>query len=287
MTNHNGFGSDRPLLFNVEPWGKLGFGVANFGDNYGTLCAPIHGLADELGKSQLFLMTHVDAIRLQPPSRNTIERICKLVNRVQTVLVGRMKSYNEVRLEEGHASANAIPWMIHPAPYFAGPFVRNRWMREYNNLMMVALTNIYQHSDNNLGLTITEQFARDIWKYFNEIKIRVATELLLLSPETVKADGFIFDETHFDQYDPSGVILNYEPLDTPGSVYTRATEDDLRELFRGIPANEIVTMVAEYQVDAAELGRQGQPIADEAALRGVSDGSLVGRTAGDIGRPQM
>ena len=31
---------------------------------------------------------------------------------------------------------------------------------------MVALANMFQHSDNNLALTITDAFAHDVWQYF-------------------------------------------------------------------------------------------------------------------------
>ncbi len=282
------FGSDRPLLYNVQPWAGLGFGVPNFGNNYGTLSAPIWGMADQVAKTQLFIMTHIDAQRTQAPSRNTVERICKLVNRVNSVLVSRMKDYSDIRLEEGHATADLKPWVIHPVPFFPGPVVRNHWMSEYNQLTMIALTNIYQHSDNNLALTVTAAFARDIWKYFREIKRLVGVELLQIPIDQIEADDFKFADEHYDAYDPESVMINFESLDSPGVLQSRATEDDIRPLFRGYPANEIITNLAEYPVDEAELGRQGQAVPDEAQANGVADGSLVrDDPGGEIGRPQM
>jgi hypothetical protein len=282
------FGSDRVLLYNVAPWAQLGFGVANFGNNYGTKSTPIWNLADTIGKTQLFIMTHIDAQRTQPPSRNTVERLGKLLNRVHSVLSSRMKIYSDQRLEEGHATASTKPWVIHPVPYFGGPLVRNHWLAEYNEMTMIALTNIYQHSDNNLAMTVTQQFAADIWKYFHEIKLRLGIELLQLPVETVEADGFVFTDEHYNQYAPDSVVINFEALDTPGPVFSRATEDDLRPLFNGWPANEIITNLREYPVDAAELGKQGQPLADEAAAVGTADGKLVAKSAGgEIGKPQM
>lgn len=284
----NGFGSDRPLLYNVTPWAQLGFGVANFGNNYGTLSTPIWNLADFVGKSQLFIMTHIDAQRTQPPSRNTVERLCKLINRVQSVLQSRMKVYSDVRLEEGHATADMKPWLIHPVPFFPGSMVRNHWLSEYNHLVMIALCNIYQHSDNNLALTVTQQFATDVWKYFREIKYLVGIELLQLPLETVMAEEFLFQDEHYDQYAPDSVVINFEAMDSPGPILSRATEDDLRPLFRGWPANEIITNLAEYPVDPAELGRQGQPLPDEAAAVGTADGKLVSKKpGGSIGKPQL
>jgi hypothetical protein len=285
---HSVFGSDRPLLYNVTPWAQLGFGVANFGDNYGTLSTPIWGLADFVGKSQLYIMTHIDAQRTQPPSRNTVERLCKLINRVQSVLNSRMKIYSDIRLEEGHATADMKPWLIHPVPFFPGSVVRNHWLSEYNQLVMIALTNIYQHSDNNLALTITQQFASDIWKYFKEIKYLVGIELLQLSIDTVEGDDFVFTEEHYKNYGPDSVVINFEPLDSAGPIMSRATEDDLRPLFRGWPANEIITNLSEYPVDAAELGKQGQALPDAAAAVGTADGSLISKKpGGTIGHPQL
>ncbi len=40
------FGSDRCLMYDVLPWSTLGYGVPNFGNNYGTLCLPIQNLAE-------------------------------------------------------------------------------------------------------------------------------------------------------------------------------------------------------------------------------------------------
>lgn len=72
--------------------------------------------------------------------------------------------------------------MIHPVPYFNvdQPLVRNRWLREYNQLTMIALANAMQHSDNNIPLTITSEFAAAVWQYFKRLQVLIATELLLL-----------------------------------------------------------------------------------------------------------
>lgn len=261
--------------------------MPNFGNNYGTLSTPIWGLAKQVSQSQLFIMTHIDAQRTQAPSRNTVERMAKLVNRVHSVLGSRMKSYSDVRLEEGHATADMKPWQINPVPFFPGSVVRNHWLSEYNALTMIALTNIYQHSDNNLALTVTAAFARDVWKYFEEIKSLIGIELLGIPFETVKAEGFTFTDAHFDAYDPESVMINFESLDTPGVLQSRATEDDIRPLFVGYPANQIITNLDAYPVDEGELARQGQAIPDEAAAVGTVDGSLVADPGGEIGRPQL
>lgn len=269
------FGSDQVLLYNVDPWGKLGFGVPNFGNNTFTQNAPLHALADEIGVIQLYLMTHIDVTRRQYPSTNTIQRLGKAINRVQSVLQNRVKVPGDNRLEGGHGSPSAIPWNVHPVPYFAGPIVSNRWLREYNNLCMLCLANIYQHSDNNLELTITQEAASDIWQYFQEIKNMLAGELLGLSKEVYNAPGFIFTPEHYATYDPTQLIIRVESIDDPGKVQERFTEDDLSVFLRGIPANLILPNLAKYPTTSND-GFEGTPGATNVTnpVQG-SDGSAL------------
>lgn len=280
------FGSDRPLLYDVEPWNVLGFAVPNFGDNVGTLNSPIWGLADEIGRAQLYIMTHIDAQRTQPPSINTVMRLGKTCNRIHSVLAGRQKLDNELRLEEVHASADLIPWNIHPAPFFNSSLCRNKWLKEYNRLCVIALTNIYQHSDNNQALTVTQKMAQDIWQYFAEIKILVGTELLGLTREVVAAEDFVFTDTHYAAYNPSSFTLNFEALDTPGPIQSRVTEDDIRPLFEGIPSVIIQEYLVQYPVGGNELGLSGVPVPGVSEAPGVSDGATA-PAGGTIGSPTI
>jgi len=273
------FGSDQVLLYDCDPWNKLGFGVPAFGaENVGTLNRSVHGLADEIGRNQLYVMTHVDAMRLQPPSRNTVERLGKMINRVQSILVARQKDYPEIRLEEGHARPAPLIWTIHPVPYFRASLVRNKWLAEYNDLVMISLTNIYQHSDNNLALTITASMAKDIWQYFREIKIRLGSELLGLKVDDLAKDEFVFDAPHYDNYRPDKVVVNIEPLDKPGPIFNLPTEKDLYELLQGIPATTILPLLKQYPVGPVPgaTGQTGQPFPDGAAASGVVTGEAIG-----------
>jgi len=270
------FGTDQVLIYNVEPWAELGFGVPNFGDNPFTQNAPLHGLADEIGVVQLYVMTHVDAMRRQYVSRNTVERLGKILNRIQAVLLNRAKAANATRLEGGHGVPSATPWQIHPVPYFAGPIVNNRWLREYNNLTMIALTNIYQHSDNNLELTITTELASDIWSYFREVRSLLAGELLGLSPDVYDNDAFRFTADHYNAYAPQDHIVRIESLDDPGKVRERFTEDDLQGFLRGIPANLILPNLARFPVTQQDnfAGARGPADAPTTGIGGA-DGSAL------------
>lgn len=242
------FGSDRVLLYDVEPWNRMGYGCPNFGDNIASVNSAIHGLVDEVGKLQLYLMTREDATRLQYPSRNSIEKICKGLNRVSSVLTSRMKVAADVRISPGHSTATPVPWLIHPVPYFNSNFVRNRWLKEYNILTMYALTNMMQHSDASLSLTITAEFAQDIWQYFNEIQTLIGAELLGIPMATLKAAGFLFTDVHFNAYKPELLVVRMEELDRAAPVYALPTEDDLFTFFQGIPANLMLSNLKQYPV---------------------------------------
>lgn len=279
------FATDRVLLYDLDPWNELGFGVPNFGNNIGTLSTPIWNLADYVGQAQLFIMSHIDAQRTQPPSRNTVERLGKLLNRINTVLGSRAKSYSENRLEEQHVTANVRVWNIHPTPYFRSPWLRNHWLAEYNELCMIGMANIYQHSDNNLSLTVTQKFAQDTWQYFREIKLLLGSELLMIPAEQLAEDTFLFTDEHYAKYSPDLVTLNMEALDTPGAIFTASTEDDLQPLFRGIPANVIAPALKQYPVAGAN-DVSGMPLPAANAASGTSDGSAVAPQGRNIGEPQ-
>lgn len=272
------FGSDQVLLYNVEPWSLLGFGVPNFGVVLQTLNQPIQGLADEIGRLQLYVMTHIDATRRQPPSANTVQRICKMMNRVFSVLGGRAKDFPELRIEPGHGTPAPIPWQLHPVPYFDSGIVRNGWMKSYNRLCMLALTNMMQHSDNNLALTITKEFASDILIYFNEIKVLIGKELLQIPPAELQQPDFVFTEAHYANYHPDQVTVREEGLDTPGDIASRFTEEDLRPLSQGIPSTLIITNLAKYPVGPVQTGYQGargEPIEPSTPAPGTVGGTAI------------
>ena len=280
------FGSDRPLLWNVGPWNELGFAVPNWSAQVGTLNLPVWRLADDVGRAQLSIMTHIDAQRMQYPSPNTIKRLAKVLNRIKVVLSGRQKRPLDDRLEDKHASSDLKPWNLHPVPFFRSGILKNSWLGEYNRLCTIAMTNMYQHSDNNLPLTITVEFAQDIWAYFAEIQLLLGTELLGLPPEVVKADGFTFDESAMSGYATiASRTLSYEAMNTPGPIGSRFDELDLSPFFLGVPVNEALTLVAEYPVGPGDTTRQGARVGKLARARGAG-GELVGQPGGHIGEPQ-
>lgn len=280
------FGTDKTLLYDIDPWNKLGFGVPNFGDNDSTKNRALHGLADEIGKAQLLIMTHEDAGRTQPPTVNTCMRLGKILNRITSVLESRSLKDSDMRIEGVHVTSNPIPWQIHPVPYFKAEMTRNHWLMEYNDVTMVILCNFYQHSENNDQLNISNAFAEAILKYVGLIKKLLGVELLGLAKDVVEAKGFKFVDAHFSegQFNPSSFTINYERLDSPtAAVESSLTEDDLKELFKGIPANIIQHSLSQYPVTKDGEGFGGRELTESQEATGVSDGSAVAKPGGTLG----
>jgi hypothetical protein len=273
----NTFGTDQVLLYDVDPWGKLGFAVPSFGNNLRTQNLPWWRLAREIAQTQLGVMTHVDAMREQYVSINTLQRIGKILNRIKTVLLNRSRSANELRLEAGHSTPTPYVWLISPVPYFPGSVVQNSYLMEYNALCMIALCNIYQHSDNNLALEITAEGGSDIWQYFNRVCELIAGELLLIPKADYTKPDFLFTEAHFASYNPAAFLPRNESLSVPVGTDTGFTEDDLRPLRAGIPADIIQPLLSRYPVtplDSQPVVVRGNSI-QEPSIPGTADRSAL------------
>ncbi|MGB1276351.1 MAG: hypothetical protein ACPG77_11440, partial [Nannocystaceae bacterium] len=235
-----------------------------------------------------YIMSHVDAQRSQFPSRNTVERLGKICNRVRTVLEARAKGPAELRIEEGHASADVLAWNMHPVPFFGSVIVKNTWLAQYNRLTMMALTNLYQHSDNNLALTITVEMANSVLTFFQEIAVHMGTELLNMTATEIRTPGFQFTQEHYDLYSTiADRVISTEALNTPGPIQSSATEDDLRPFFQGIPSTIIGPLLAEYPVGKLGEGDSGSPFPLGGSAPGTEDGSAIQRPGRNLGDPQL
>jgi hypothetical protein len=284
------YGSDNPLLYNVPPWNIMGFAVPNWGPNVGTKNIEIHGLVDEMGRHQLNVMTHEDAMRAAYPSINTVQRLAKIVNRVKTVLQGRKKASTETRIEQTHFNSSVLPWVLHPVPFHRSGFVINPWLKTYNMFAMMAITNCIQYSDNNLTATLTEELAACIWQFFREIGRLVASELLGMDPKLVDDPAFTFTEDMVK----SGYAtiaqrtLSVERLCTPGPIQSTPTEVDLTPLFLGFPTTVLISVVAQYPVDIGTgAGFSGAGLPGTSQTPGVAGGTQIGPAGSGIGEPQV
>lgn len=263
------FKSDQVRLYTVTPFRESGYGVPSFGSRVFTANRPLWSLCHEIGQIQLRVMNDVDARRLAYPSINTVMRLGKALNRAFAVLGGRAKDSEDLRIDGGKGSPVPLAWLMHPVPYFNGDLVRNNWLTQYNELCMFALANAMQHNDNEMALTITRECANAVLIYFQEMKFLVGGELLGMSQEVLKAQGFVFNSEAYAGYeDIASRTLSLEDIDAGTDARVGFTESDLKPLLTGIPSNLIIPNLSLFPVgaydnltDAATL--QGTGIIDE------------------------
>ncbi len=268
------FSNNRVLLFAVDPWSGLGFGAANPGsDSCFTQNMPLLNLVDEIGKCQLMLMLNVAARGWQPPNADVAKKMAAMYNRAVTVISLQMRLEGQPQTDLGKADQSARPFILHPVPYFDSPMVVNPWMRDWNELTMVLLINIMQHSSNRFGLTITGQFASEIVPLLRLIAVKLGTELADLPVDTVMADGFTFDLSDKGpfgpaNYHPSNKVINMELISTAGPLTSIPTIRDCSELATGIPANLILPLLEQYPLGPipGATGLQGNPLLARDAL---------------------
>lgn len=243
------FRTDQVRLYTVTPFQEAGFGVPSFGTRVFTANRPLYSLASEIGKTQLDVMCNVDARRMAYPSPNTVRKIGKAINRAFSVLLGREKSSDDLRLDGGKGSPMPLPWLMHPVPYFNGDFVRNNWLAQYNELTMFALANLMQHNDNELALTITTECSQQVLAYFQEIKYLLGGELLGLSKTVLQDRTFQFTEESYAGYATIAErTMSYENIDVGVDARAGFTEWDLRKLLQGIPSNLILPNLGLYPI---------------------------------------
>lgn len=268
------FSNNRVLLFAVDPWSGLGFGAPNPGsDSCFTQNMDLLNLVDEIGKCQLMMMLDAAARGWQPPNVNVAKRMAAMYNRAATVIATQMVLEGSPMPSIGKADQSARPFLIHPVPYFDSAMVENPWMKEWNELVMIALINIMQHSSNRFGEVITGQFASEIVPIFQRIALKLGTQLCDLDPVAVMAPGFMFDlgdtgPFTVARYKPSNKVINMEMLSTAGPLTSIPTLRDCKELAEGIPANLILPLLEQYPLGPVPgaTGLQGNPLLSRDAL---------------------
>ncbi|MGE0760131.1 MAG: hypothetical protein AB7F89_14200 [Pirellulaceae bacterium] len=254
------FGTDEPLWYNVGIWGELGYGVPNFGNDYDTLNNSVAYLVDAMGRNLSAVMHHADADLRTPPSINTLMRVHKLILRARSILSSRAIAPNQMRMEAQHATPAKEDFLVFPIPYFK---VRNRWLKEWAGLILSALSECTQHTENRIEYDISTTFAGLVGQYLQRILVRMATELLGVARADAEKPDFVIADTVFQTYDPAKFFTSTELIDTNRPSWVIPTEDDLELLTNGIPASKLV-------------GLQRYPRADPVPI--VAGGSAGGGT---------
>jgi hypothetical protein len=235
------FKTDQALWYNVGVWGELGYAVPNFGDDAVTLNEGIHYLTSVVGRNLSAIMHHPDVDLRTPPSINTLLRLHKLIVRSRQILSGRDVAPGEPDMESVHTSPAAMVHLIYPVPYFK---VRNHHLKHYCGLILNALAEMMQHTENRKPYEISTRFSGVVGQYLHRVYRLMATELFGIDPEKAKALDFTLTEADLKAYDPGKWFTSTEMIDTVAPLHLVPTEDDLLLLTDGIPAMQLVGLSA-------------------------------------------
>lgn len=252
------FRSDEILWFNPSgaPWGELGYAVPNFGDDHSTINNTIAYLVQVMGRNLSAVMHHGDVDLFVPPTINTLQRVHKLIIRARSILSARAVAPGTPRFEAVHATPSREPFIIFPVPYWRA---RNPWLKEWCGLILNAIGEACQHTENGNAYEISTDFAGLIGQYLQRVYVREATELFGVPGADANKPDFTLSDAHFASYNPSKFFTSTELIDTPPQLEELRTEDDLLPLTNGIPATQLA-------------GVMKHP-------RGVADGAVVGNTS--------
>lgn len=227
---------DAALWYTVGDWAPYGLAIPNFGNDVRSQNGTIRYLTDVMGRNLQATLCHTDSRLRTPPSINTLRRIHALCTRGRSILHSRAVPSNKLNMETAHALPAPEEFLVFPTPYFK---VRNQWLKEYCGLILLALTEAYQHTENAKTLEISTDFAALIGQYIQRVYVRMAVELLKVPATEAEAPDFTLTEENFASYNPSAWFTQTEMIDTVPNLDDWSTEDVLEHLTNGIPVSAL------------------------------------------------
>lgn len=228
--------NDSILWYNVPTWADYGLAVPNFGDDGQTQNSAILDLCTVTGRNLAAIMFHPDSRQSVPPSFNTVVNIAQLCERARTILASRSMPSNRNRLPTLHAQPALMDFLVFPVPFFK---VRNPWLKRWCELVLYALTDAYQHTENANSLDFSTTFAQDFGQYIARIYQQMAIELFQVPRATAEDPTFTLTQDHYKAYAPERYVTRVELIDTVPDLTRWPTEDSLKILSSGIPTSSL------------------------------------------------
>lgn len=228
--------TDAVLWYNVGQFGQLGWGVPNWSDDVGSLNPTILKLVRTVGRNLFAIMQSEDADLTTPPSINTVRRVHKLYIRLGQILTARAVPHGETNMETAHVQPAGEVFRVYPVPFFQ---VRNGFMREWAQWIMILLAEAMQHTENRKAVEISTTFAGQIGQYMVRVYHLMAVDLFGKTRAEAGAPGFALTEEELSAYDPSKFFTSVELVDTVPHLGHVFTEDRLAVLADGIPVTSL------------------------------------------------
>lgn len=215
---------------------SYGLAVPNWSDDVQSVNDTLVQLVELTGKNLLVIMTGNDARMSTAPFIDTIRLVHSMYVRMGNLLNAAARKPNQTRFQGTHATPQVLIPKVYPVPYYN---VRNRFLKELCGLMLGAQTEMLQHSENAIPYDISDDCAKEIWKYFKRAYEKIATGLFGIAPAEAEKPEFLLTEEQLSAYNPSAVLSAVERIDTVADISQIMTEDIMRVIRYGIPVNEL------------------------------------------------
>lgn len=257
------FTSDAPLYYNVGIWGERGYGLPNFGKNESgqTVNRMIERFVTEGGRRISIIMHHADAMRVDPPSLNTVVRIIDFINRARVVLVGRAVPENAPKFEGAKVKGSRIPLKVFPCPFFK---VDNRLMFDFAEAGFACLAELLQTTENQVEHDISQELSEVALRYVQRFQRDMAMDYFGMTKEAASAPELNL-KTMLDAYTPKkhGFVSGeaFDDVDT----LSFPDEIDLGPLAKGVLIMDLPQLGAYPYSDAAPTGMTGGTVASGTA----------------------
>jgi len=252
----NPFETEEILWYNNGRWGQAGYAITNPGGKTWTSNSVIYQIHSLVGRN-LFELMHRPAVKFYvAPDKQWLYDLHQLLITARKRLADRTRMPNDSNgLVPQHADPDPQMFLVWPVPYF-GERVRQMDIREYCQIALLMLSDIMQHSENDLSSYVTNNFTGPIGKYLQEILMLMATKYFGYSRAAAYDPAFALQATDFANYDPSKVMTSVEMSEERPPVQWWPTTNDLSQI-RGIPVNQALLLATRWPADNWQMAAGG------------------------------
>ena len=244
----NKFGSSEIWWWNNGIWGEAGYAIPNDGGKSVTGNETIWGVHKFIG-SELFNLMHRPDVRFSRPFN------AEWLYDLNKMLVLGIKRLNDHAVDwtddrpgdAEHAINTPRSFIVFPIPFF-GERIRQMDAARWAGWILILLSEIMQHSDNEYDDAVTRFSAAAIQKQLLRIQRDMAMKYLGMSREQVEAPDFTIPDTAFDK----GVY-------SPDNLFTSREMMEERRPAQWIPSTNDLTPIAGVPITVANIWRQRWP----------------------------
>jgi hypothetical protein len=247
MTTTPTFDTDEVLWYNNGKWGSAGYAIPNPSGKTFTNNSVIAGLVSLVGRN-LFELTHREDVKFyRAPHKQFWYDLHQLLITARKRIDDRTRRENDSNgLVAVHATPAPSVFVVYPVPYF-GERVRQNDVREYTQICLMMLSEMMQHSDNEVATYITPSFAGTVGKYLQEILALFSTKYFGKTRADAYKPDFALTDADFTGYDSSKVMTSVEMSEERPPLQWWPTENDLSQI-RGLPINEALLLSKRWPV---------------------------------------